>query len=323
MQSHIHSLQLNEQVFQQLIPEEHLEALRIKLEPILLKPIHDEKIVAAVDTSTMKIAETNAGIVLAVRGANVWKQNENYRYTRLGPFIFHVTDDNKNEVYNALERSYFSSIRGQNRQNSPSLLQMPTRIATLLERWQQSMLTKTIQNGLILFDGSLTAGTPDTPTHRMKETLSNGRSRGNVILAFSKMTNLRVHGCLITELKLEKRPPYLLETIGLRLKPPMVTLGAVYVAKLSKGNCAFRLDIDNEVSSESRIKAVERLLGNDLVSQSYPETLRLAHILCTFTANEVLAMRHFITRKCGLQIINRPDMHKLLFGPFGKGESRS
>jgi hypothetical protein len=112
MQSHIHSLQLNEQVFQQLIPEEHLESLRIKLEPIPLKPIHDEKIVAAVDTSTMKIAETNAGIVLAVRGATVWKQNENYRYTRLGPFIFHVTDDNK-EVYNAI-RSYFSSIHGQN-----------------------------------------------------------------------------------------------------------------------------------------------------------------------------------------------------------------
>jgi hypothetical protein len=48
--------------------------------------------------------------------------------------------------------------------------------------------------------------------------------------------------------------------------------------------------------------------------------LRLAHILCTFTANEVLAMQHFITRKHGIQMINRPDMHKLLFGPFGKGE---
>jgi hypothetical protein len=101
----------------------------------------------------------------------------------------------------------------------------------------------------------------------------------------------------------------------------MFALGDVYVAKLSKGNCAFRLDIDCEVSPNSRIEAVERLLGNDLVSQSYPETLRLAHILCTFTANEVLAMQHFITRRYGLQIINRPDMHRLLFGPFGRGES--
>lgn len=323
MQSHIRSFQLNEQVFQQLNPEEHVQTLRIKLEPIPLKPLHQETIVVAVDTSTMKIAETGAGIVLAVRGANVWKQRENYRYTRLGPFIFHVTEDNKNEVYNALEGAYFPSARVQSRPSSPSLLQMPTRIATLLERWQQSMLTKTIEHGLILFDGSLTSGTPDTPTFRLKETLSNGRNRGNTVLAFSKMTNLRVNGCLITELKLDQHPPYLLETIGLRLKPPMVTLGSVYVAKLSKGNCAFRLDIDQEVPSDSRIEAVQRLLGNDLISQSYPETLRLAHILCTFTANEVLAMQHFITRKCGLQIVNRPDMHRLLFGPFGKGEGYS
>jgi hypothetical protein len=40
--------------------------------------------------------------------------------------------------------------------------------------------------------------------------------------------------------------------------------------------------------------------------------------LCTFTANEVLAMQHFTTRKHGLQLINRPDMHRLLFGPFGR-----
>jgi hypothetical protein len=208
-------------------------------------------------------------------------------------------------------------------QSSPSLLQMPTRIATLLERWLQAMLTKTVNKGLILFDGSLTSGTPDTPVRRLKEILTNGRNRSNTVLAFSKMTNLRVNGCLITDLVCEHKPPYLIETAGLRPKPPMVLLGDVYVAKLSKGNCAFRLDIDRDVPCDSRVEAVERLIGNDLLTQSYPETLRLAHILCTFTANEVLAMQHFISRRCGLQLINRPDMHRLLFGPFGKGESYS
>jgi hypothetical protein len=316
-------IQLNQQVFQQMGSEEPLQTLKIKLEPILLKPKHRESIVAAVDTSTMKIAETSTGIVIAVRGANVWKQNENYRYTRLGPFIFHITEENRKDVFNTLERAYFTSAHNKNHQSAPTLPQMPTRIASLLERWLQAMLTKTITNGLILFDGSLTSGTFDTPIHRMKEILDNGRNRGSIVLAFSKMTNLRVNGCLITDFALDHRPPYLLETVGLRLKPPMVPLGEVYVAKLSKGSCAFRLDIDRQVSPDLRIEAVERLLGNDLISQSYPETLRLAHILCTFTANEVLAMQHFITRKCGLQMINRPDMHKLLFGPFGKGESYS
>ena len=95
------------------------------------------------------------------------------------------------------------------------------------------------------------------------------------------------------------------------------------MARLTKGNCAFRLDIDKQVVPEQKIGAVEKLLGNDLLSQSYPETLRLAHILCTFTANEVIAMQHFTAQAYKLKIINRPDMHRLLFGPFGKGENNA
>ena len=286
-----------------------------------LKPKLEKTVVAAVDTSTIKIGETSKGILIAVRGATVWKQKRNYKYSRLGPFIFHVTEENKKEVYNALQRAYFSSPH--NHHSSPSLLQMPTRIANLLERWLQTMLSKTINNGLILFDGSLTSGIADTSTQRMKEILNNARKRENVVLAFSKMTTLRFNGYLITDVLLEYEPPYLFEVAGLKPKPPTVLLGNVYVARFTKGNYAFRLDIDKEVSIERRIEAVEKLLGNDLFSQSYPETLRLAHILCTFTANEVIAMQHFIARKYDLKIINRPDMHRLLFGPFGKGESRS
>jgi hypothetical protein len=316
--------QLNQQYFHQISGlEEPTETFRLSIKPIPLKPDHQRSIVAAVDTSIIKIGETSQGMVIAVRGADVWKQNKVYRYVRLGPFVFHITDENKREVYDALERSYFSCSSERSHQCVPNFLQMPSRIASLLERWIQAMLSKTIDDGLVLFDGSLTSGTSDTPVQRMKDILNNARSKGNVVLAFSKMTNLRVNGHVITDSLPMTAPPYLLETEGLRLRPPMTLLGDVYVARLTTGNCAFRLDIDKEVPAENKIKAVEKLLGNDLLTQSYPETLRLAHILCTFTANEVLAMQHFVTRKYGLQIVNRPDMHRLLFGPFGKGENYS
>jgi hypothetical protein len=318
------ALQLNQQPGQQFNSiDVRDQTLRLKLEPLPLKPLHEENIVVAVDTSTMKIGETNRGIVIAIRGANVWKQHRRYRYMRFGPFIFHVTEENKKQVYETLERTYFSSPHEHCHQGAPTFFQMPTRIASLLERWLQTMAAKTMNNGLILFDGSLTAGTAETPTHRMKEILDTARKGDNVVLAFSKMTTLRVNGHLITDSLPEHKPPYLLETEGLKFKPPIVLLGEVYVARLTKGNLAFRLDIDKEVRPEPRIEAVERLLGNDLFADSYPETLRLAHILCTFTANEVLAMQHFVTRRFGLQIINRPDMHRLLFGLFGKGEGYS
>ncbi|MEM3760467.1 MAG: DNA double-strand break repair nuclease NurA [Candidatus Bathyarchaeia archaeon] len=291
------------------------------LQPIPLKPRQEPTIIAAVDTSSIKIGETTTGIIIAIRGANIWKQNRTYRYIRLGPFILHITEENKKEVYNALQNALNTS--DENHQSPPNMQQMPNRLANLLERWLQKMLSKTLNNSLILFDGSLTSGTPDTPVKTMKETLETARKRENTVLAFSKMTNLRFNGHIITEILPNHKPPYMIEAFGLRAKPPIVLFGDIYIAKLSKGNYAFRLDIDKETPLQQRIEAVEKLLGNDLLAQGYPETLRLAHILCTFTANEVIAMQHFITRKCGIKIINRPDMHRLLFGVFGKGEANS
>jgi hypothetical protein len=292
--------------------------LQLKRQPLPLTPRHQETTISAVDTSTIKIGETTTGIIIAIRGATVFKQNRNYKYQRFGPLIFHITEENKNAVFNNLERDYFNSQHSGLHQSAPTLMQMPTRLAGLLERLLQTTLAKKLSNGLILFDGSLTSGTIDTPTQRLREILTIARRNQNTVLAFSKATSLRSNGFLITDLLPEKEPPYLLETTGLRFKPPTVVLGDVYVARLNKANMAFRLDIDHEVPFQNHLEAVEKLIANDALQQSYPETLRLAHILCTFTANEVLAMQHFITRKHGIQIINRPDMHRLLFGPFGR-----
>jgi hypothetical protein len=316
--------QLIQQDFQQVASLElSPQSIRFKFPPKTLKPIHQETIIAAIDTSVIKIGETITGTLIAIRGANVLKHNKHYRYTRLGPFIFHITEENKYQVYNTLQEAYFDPSSNLNRYSLPSLQQTPTRMANLLERWLQSITVKTLSNSIILFDGSLTAGTPDTPTPLMKQILANARKNGNTVLAFSKMTNLRFNGHIITDLPVGNKPPYLLEMDGLRPKPPITVLGDVYVAKLAHGNCAFRLDIDREVPNERKIESVEKLLGNDLLPLSYPETLRLAHIFCTFTANEVVAMQHFATRQYGLKIVNRPDMHSLLFGPFGKGEYHS
>lgn len=309
--------QVNQQIHQDITTENYPIQLQFKRQPLPLIPQHQETIISAVDTSTIKIGETNTGIIIAVRGATVWKQNKKYNYTRLGPFLFHLTEENKNTVYNSLEKAYFN-FSNTAHQASPPLMQMPTRLASLLERWLQTTLAQTINHSIMLFDGSLTSGTFDTPAQRLREILFTARKNNNTVLAFSKATTLRINGYLITDYLPTHDGPYLLETTGLRFKPPIIPMGDVYVAKLNKSNMAFRLDIDQELPIQAKMEAVERLLGNDLLQQSYPETLRLAHILCTFTATEVLAMQHFITRRHGIQILNRPDMHRLLFGPFGR-----
>ncbi len=298
---------------------EQLYASQINGHPINLNPKTQKTIISSVDTSSIKIGETSKGILVAIRGASILKNGGNYEYLRLGPFIFHITGENLKEVYNTLQKANFPE---GNREATPSFTQIPLRMASILEKWLQETLSKIVRDGIILFDGSLTAGTFDNSTHLLKEILSSARSRGNIVLAFSKATTLRLNGYLLPEALHHYKPPCLVELREIKLKPPFFLLGDVYVAKLSEGNYAFRLDIDREIPREKRIEAVERLLGNDLITQSYPETLRLAHILCTFTASEVIAIQHFIQQKYGLKIVSRPNMHRLLFGPFGKGEFR-
>ncbi len=320
------SFQLNQQTIQQHANAETLHALQPSSQTytraIPLNPKTQTTTIAAVDTSSIKLGETNKGIIIAIRGTSVWKKAKNYAYLRVGPFIFHITEENLKNVYNTLLHAHFPE---QNLQAStPGFIQMPTRMANILEKWLQASLAKTVTNGIILFDGSLTAGTPDTPTHQLKGILDTARKMGNTVLAFTKMTTLRFNGYLLTDAFPDQKPPCLIEVASIKPKPPLTLLGNVYVAKLANGNnYAFRLDIDREVPPKQQIEAVEKLLGNDLITQGYPETLRLAHILCTFTANEVIAMQHFIQQKYGLKIVNRPDMHRLLFGPFGKGENHN
>ena len=322
------SFQLNQQTIQQATNNTSQEALYATInningcfKTITLTPKTEETTIAAVDTSSIKLGETSTGIITAIRGTCIWKRGKSYAYLRIGPFIFHITEENQKEVYRALQAAHIQE-HGES-QAQPNIMQTPVRMANLLEKWLQQTLTRTVNNGLILFDGSLTAGTPDTPTSQLKEILNSARTADNTVLAFSKMTTLRLNGYLITDTLVTQKPPCIIAMPDIKPKPPTVLLGEVYVAKLTRGNCAFRLDIDREVPKEKQIEAVERLIGNDMITQSYPETLRLAHILCTFTANEVIAMQHFIQHRYRLKIIERPDMHRLLFGPFGKGESHS
>ena len=223
------------------ITEQYPSNIQIKPQPIHIKPDRQETLIAAVDTSTIKIGETSTGIIVAIRGATTWRQNHSYKYTRLGPFIFHLTEDNKNSLYNNLEHAYFSTSYGASHQAAPNIMQMPMRLASLLERWMQTMVAKTVNHGVILFDGSLTSGTLDTPAQRLREILGYARRNNSTVLAFSKATTLRANGILITEQLPNHDPPYLLETTGVHFKPPITLLGDVYVARLNKANFAFRL----------------------------------------------------------------------------------
>ncbi len=287
--------------------------------PIRIEPAEGKTPIVAVDVSSMKIGDTDEGALCALRAAVVWKTDEEYLYLRCGPLIFHIADYGQEAISRSLgfRRSFppwmFSSVT----------MRILGRLRTTLERWTQRLVCMSSRDTLVLFDGSLTAGTPDNPTKHVENILDSARENGNIVLAFSKATKLAISGQRVTNLLDQMPAPCLLDIdheISAQFPPnPVKLLGRVYVAKLAAGGFAFRLDIDRQIPAEGAIEAISRLSGCDLVEDGYPETLRLAHILSTFTANEVIGIQRFAAKIYGLKIASQLSVRRSLFGPFGTG----
>lgn len=281
----------------------------------MLESITTERPVVAIDTSTIKLGELEDGFLCALRGTVVMLESKNYRYVRHGPFIFSLGYDSP-LASKCLQNLGLPPFSGE-----PNIDSLLKRVRNVLERWLQFSVSSSLRDGFVLIDGSLTAGTPDNPSHELEHILEvAGRSR-NVMIAISKKTKLRIrnegltkllenvsHPCLVdvdTEIT-EQFPPY-----------PVRFLGRVFVAKLAKSGFPFRIDIDRQIPSTEVAEEFAQLAGTDIVDQGYPETLRIAHILSTFTATDVLAMQAFAEAQFGLHLTPKLSLRHSLFGPFG------
>jgi len=287
------------------------------LKLIKLKIVNTETPVFGVDTSNIELGETSDGILSAIRGTIVWVEKGVYHFVRYGPFVFHITETNKQHLCGTLHQAYLNHkvITGV-----PITEKMPEYIRNVFERWLQKITCNSSKDSLILFDGSLTSRTSHGSVLILEELLRNARSRQNVVLAFSKKTNLSVSGCRVSDLIENKHAPCLKrldEHVISQYNSNFRFSGRIYAAKLLPSYFTFRLDIDRKVSELEGIQAVQKLLGNDLIVNNYPETLRLAHIMSRFSASEVIAIQRYVTEKHHLKILCRPDVRRVLFGSYG------
>ena len=281
-----------------------------------LKPVPSIRPVIAIDTSTIKLGELEDGSLCALRGATVLLDKKQYRYVKYGPLVFSLG----NNSYEALQ--HFANLGLITRfSGEPNVDGLLKRIRNAFERWIQFTVCSSIANGFILMDGSLTAGTPDNPTKELESILETARRNRSVVVAISKKTKLRIRDQSITNLIEPTTEPCLFdvdEEVTEQFPAyPVRFLGRVFVGKLAKHAFTFRIDVDREIPINETTKEICNLVGTDIVDQGYPETLRLAHILATFTAGDVLAMQAFAAARLGVQLIPKLALRRSLFGPFG------
>src|SRR5437762_3311487 len=254
------------------------------------------------------------GMIFAIRAVGVWRHRSKILYTRWGPLLFHVPNSEDVSQYREDESRAFGGL-------SLKTLRVLTRLRNHVERWTQEVLSESLHGGILLIDGSLTAGTPDNPAARVNKILATARQNNSIVIGISKATQLTVGGRNILGLTNDKDTPHQIDISSLvesEYPPyPVRFLGRVYVAKLSSDGFLFRTDIDRESSQEEAQQALERLAGTDVIFHGYPETLRIAHIFSTFTANEILAVQRFVASNHHITLQSRPSLRRSLFGPFG------
>lgn len=282
---------------------------------VLVEAVPTERPVVAIDTSTIKLGELENGVLCALRGAVVILDSKRYRYFRYGPFLFSL-DYSGPIASKSLANLGLPPFHGE--PNVDSLLK---RVRNILERWLQFNLSSSVKDAFVLIDGSLTAGTPDNSSRELEHIMEVARRSGSSMIAISKKTKLRIGNQALTDLLEHELKACLLDVdseVTEQFPPyPVRFLGRVFVGKLAKNGFPFRIDIDREFTADDAVREFSQLAGTDIVDQGYPETLRMAHVLCTFTATDVLAMQALAEGKFGLQMMPRLALRHSLFGPFG------
>lgn len=278
--------------------------------------------VIGIDTTNIELGQTGQGILCAVRGTVVKAEEGRYEYIRHGPFIFHITNTNRQTLYENLMAS-FLDVRESG--HAPPLEKMTERIRGVLERWLQRQVSLTYRGALILWDGSLAAPRTSRSLPLMSRILREARERENTILAFSKKTTLALWngGHDIVDNRLAPSLLDIDEDARLSYAGQLCFLGHVYASKLRPGSFTLRLDIDRQVPAPEAVEAVQRLLVSDGLRENYPETLRLAHVLSKLSPAEVIGIHRFIGKKYGFQAHQYPNVRGAILGPLeGNGLPR-
>jgi hypothetical protein len=301
---------------EELENDETLVLENITKEAKEIKPNNTFMPIVAVDTSSAKLGETNKGILAAIRvGIFIQNEKETLGYT-YGPYVIHITHDNKQLLYD-----YFrQELLGIKKADAPSVLtKMVDRIRNIIERISQTITCSMIKDGLVLWDGSLTGGTIDTPKEVIENAIKIAHSNQNSIIAISKKSWLRlVSGEQLIGL-LDNIPKACFIDVHDKLHADKNRfLGRVHVAKFTVDGFSFRVDVAASPGYTNE-DILSLLAGNSAFYNGYPETLRQAHIHCYFTPSEVLALQNYVINKYNLEVIRTFDIRTHLFTPFGRG----
>lgn len=266
-----------------------------------IRPIKENMVVAAVDSSSIKIAETEEGSLYAVKcGIATAYGGQAFMHFKIGPVLFYLGE---------------SMARGSDLDDRVAKAMLidddlaKRLIRVRAERAVQNELAGHLHNSIILVDGSLKATLFEERERSIKKISETCSLRKNTIIGISKGTKLKALERAAAPLLKVPGPAYI-EVDFLVKSLVRNAQGFSLMVRLANNSPALRADIIGGAHAEF----LGRMLYNDNVAGGYPETLRLAHCISTFTNTEITCLRGHVLSNYGVTELASEDIRRTLFG---------
>ncbi|MDW8083586.1 MAG: DNA double-strand break repair nuclease NurA [Candidatus Caldarchaeum sp.] len=280
-----------------------------ELEAIPLSPSGLTVPVVACDMSTVKIAETQEGLVWAVRGSIVIKKHGRTSALLIGPFAYTASSEN---VYNILQTLY-QALGMNGKRPIFSLDAAPKLVGNLFEKILQLYAASLLEGGVLLLDGSLTVGPLDSPVEVVRKIVDVAKHHGMGVAAFSKSTTITFRGKSILSYETSIRPPYIVKLSCHDRAGWPVRNGFIYVSHLSPVYFPFRVDVSSKQSDTDLFKA---LLSSENIIYGYPESLILAHQLAKITRLDVISIKASLEASLRVRFLSTFPVRSSIFSPL-------
>jgi hypothetical protein len=263
-------------------------------------PIKKNALVAAIDSSSIKIAETEEGSLFGIKcGIAMAHAGRALMHFKIGPVLFYLSEGTIQD--SELE------------ERSARLVLLDDDTAKRLvrvraERALQKEIACHFTNSIILVDGSLKASVFEDRERSLGKIAESCILRKNIMIGISKGTKLKVLDRAAAPLTKVPGPAYI--EVDMIIKSLIRnTVGSNSMVKLEKSSPILRADIVGD-----RNESLGMLLGNDPVAGGYPETLRLAHYISTFTTTDMTCLRSHVLNSYGVTELAADDIRRTLLG---------
>ena len=269
-----------------------------------IQPKADNTTICAMDSSTIQLAETEDGSLYGVKSGVVLSIGANALiHFKIGPILFYLSEEtiDHSELDHRLAKLILIDSDFAKRL-----------IRIRVERVIQMELSSNFSKSVILIDGSLKSSLFEEKRQGIKNVAENCILRQNSMIGISKSSKLRIIDRISTPLAKIQGPAYMDVNLIIR-SLVRNTVGDNLIAKFGTHNSPI-LRVDVVSGNSDKDEALGKLLGNDSIACGYPETLRLAHHVSTFSFTEISCLRGHVLSKYDVTELASEDIRKTLLG---------